>query len=152
MWLIVLSDQSEQALFGKTSTARYLNSTLVPQGTLLSNYYATSHGALADGIALLSGQGPTPEQQLGCPTYANVTPGTVDSGGAGQVHGHGCVLPPAVYSLPDQLDRQRTDVEGVHRRPVQPRRPERAPGHLSPSGGWLRRPDGRARPPPPTAT
>jgi hypothetical protein len=102
VWLIVLADQSYSTLFGPNSTAQYLKTTLVPQGTLLSNYYATAHGALADGVALMSGQGPTPELQNDCPTYTNVTPGTLDNG-TGQAHGHGCVFPTAVFTLPDQF-------------------------------------------------
>lgn len=102
VWVIVLTDQSVNALFGPTSTAVYLNKTLLHQGTLLSDYYATAHGALADGIALLSGQGPTPQLQADCPTYDAVTPGTVDPN-TGLSKGNGCVFSGKVTSLPDQL-------------------------------------------------
>jgi hypothetical protein len=99
---VVLADQRYDTLFGAKSPAHYLNGTLVPQGTLLSDYHATAHGPLADGVALLAGQGPTPELQSGCPVYADVTPGTVDTT-TGQAKGHGCVYPVKVTTLTDQL-------------------------------------------------
>jgi hypothetical protein len=102
VWLVVLSDQSYDSLFGPQSVASYLNGTLVPEGTLLSNYYASAHDALADGVALLAGQGPTAALQANCPTYSNITPGTVDPA-TQQVKGDGCVFPPGVSSLPEQL-------------------------------------------------
>ena len=88
----MLADQSFTSLYGPQSPAHYLDGTLVPQGTLLSDYYAIAHGALADGVALISGQGPTPQLQSGCSTYAPVKPGTV-SPSTGLAAGHGCVFP-----------------------------------------------------------
>ncbi len=102
VWIVMLADQLSGTLFRPTSPAHYLNDTLVPQGTLLPNYYGTAHGALADGIALLSGQGPTPELQADCPVYEDLTPGSVDPS-TGQAHGHGCVFPTTVSTLADQL-------------------------------------------------
>lgn len=98
----MLADQSVNSLFGPTSPATYLNQTLVHQGTLLNDYYATAHGALADGIALLSGQGPDAQLQADCPSYGAVTPGTVDNT-TGLVHGNGCAFSDKVTTLPDQL-------------------------------------------------
>lgn len=102
VWLIVLDDQTFASLFGFSSAAQYLNNTLVNRGTLLTNYYATAHGALADGIALLSGQGPTTAQQADCPTFARLRPATVVAK-SGQVRGRGCVFPATVPTLPGQL-------------------------------------------------
>ena len=58
-------------------------------------------GALANQIALLSGQGPTPETAANCPNYADVAPGTEST--EGQVEGNGCVYPAATKTLPGQL-------------------------------------------------
>ncbi len=102
VWFVMLADQSFTSLYGPQSGAHYLDGTLRPQGTLLSGYYAVAHGALADGVALISGQGPTPQLQSGCAVYAPVKPGTV-SQATGLAAGHGCVFPATVTTLPDQL-------------------------------------------------
>jgi phosphatidylinositol-3-phosphatase len=74
---------------------------LTQQGELLTNYYAVTKGALANQIALLSGQGPTPETAANCPNYADVAPGTESA--EGQVEGNGCVYPAATKTLPGQM-------------------------------------------------
>lgn len=102
VWLIVLSDQRYDELYGDASPARFLVDELVPQGTLLPNYYGTAHGALAGSLALITGQGANPELQADCPLYRDLDPGTVDPAD-GQARGQGCVMPKAVPSLPEQL-------------------------------------------------
>jgi hypothetical protein len=102
VWFVVLADQSFASLYGPASPAHFLTGTLVPEGTLLSSYYAVAHGGLADGVALISGQGPTPQLQSGCATYAPVAPGTVNQS-TGLADGKGCVFGPKVTTLPDQL-------------------------------------------------
>ncbi|HWI72451.1 MAG TPA: alkaline phosphatase family protein, partial [Baekduia sp.] len=72
------------------------------QGELINNYYAATQGELANGIALISGQGPTAQTALNCPQYTDLAPGTV-SGTDGQVTGDGCVYPAATTTLGDQL-------------------------------------------------
>jgi len=106
VWLVVLSDQSYAELYGPKSKAHYLNHSLVPNGTLLSEYHATAHGALADGIALLSGQGPTPQLQADCPLYESLEPGRINSF-TGQARGRGCVFPATVSTLADQFAANR---------------------------------------------
>ncbi|HEY4097368.1 MAG TPA: alkaline phosphatase family protein, partial [Baekduia sp.] len=58
-------------------------------------------GGLANEIALVSGQGPTPQTALNCPEYADIAPATIDKDG--QVLGDGCVYPAATQTLGDQL-------------------------------------------------
>jgi phosphatidylinositol-3-phosphatase len=58
-------------------------------------------GELANEIALLSGQGPTPQTAANCPDYAEISPGKV--GGEEQAEGAGCVYPSATLTLPGQL-------------------------------------------------
>ncbi|HYQ78679.1 MAG TPA: alkaline phosphatase family protein [Solirubrobacterales bacterium] len=86
---------------GKTAEASYLGEELPQQGELLTNYFAVTAGALANQIALLSGQGPTPETAANCPSYADLAPGTESA--EGQVEGSGCVYPAATKTLPGQL-------------------------------------------------
>jgi hypothetical protein len=101
VFLIVLDGHGYEEAFGKESPAPYLAETLAGEGKLLSNYYAVTQGGLANELALLSGQGPTPQTALSCPEYTTVTPGTVST--EGQVEGDGCVYPAETKTLPKQL-------------------------------------------------
>jgi hypothetical protein len=115
MFLIVLSDQGAEAAFGPSSPAPYLAKTLTGEGELLENYYAVSGGELANAIALISGQGPTPQTASDCPQYTDIAPGTV--GAEGQVLGGGCVYSRQMLTLADQLadagKTWRAYVEGI---------------------------------------
>ena len=85
----------------RSAESSYLGKELPEQGELLTNYFAVTKGALANQIALLSGQGPTPETAANCPNYADLAPGTESS--EGQVEGNGCVYPATTKTLPGQL-------------------------------------------------
>jgi hypothetical protein len=115
VFLIVLSDQGAEAAFGPSSPAPYLAKTLTGEGELLENYYAVAGGELANAIALISGQGPTPQTASDCPQYTDLAPGT--TGAEGQVLGSGCVYPRQTLTLANQLaDAGKTwkaYVEGV---------------------------------------
>lgn len=106
VWVVVLADQGFESLYGATSAATYLHDTLLPQGELLANLHATTHGHLAPAVALVSGQGPTPETQADCPVYTDLRPGTVDPD-SGQAAGRGCVYPKPIQTLGDQLVEAR---------------------------------------------
>lgn len=101
VFLIVLGEGGYEETFGETSPSPYLKEELPAQGELLTNYFAVTKGELANQIALLSGQGPTPETAGDCPTYGDVAPGTEST--EGQVEGNGCVYPAATETLPAQL-------------------------------------------------
>jgi hypothetical protein len=101
VFVIVLADQPYAAVFGPASKATYLAHTLEQQGELLVRYYAVAHGELANGIALVSGQGPTAQTALNCPSFAEISPATVVADG--QVNGQGCVYPKATETLGGQL-------------------------------------------------
>lgn len=98
---IVLSDEPYAAVFGPSSPALYLSRTLERKGELLVRYYSVAHQGLADGIALISGQGPTPQTAQNCPTYEPLAPGAASSDG--QLLGHGCVYPATTATLASQL-------------------------------------------------
>ena len=101
VFLIVLADQGFNEAFGQSSAAPYLAKTLRGQGELLTNYYAVAGGELANEVALVSGQGPTPQTAANCPDYAEISPGKV--GAEEQAEGTGCVYPSATLTLPGQL-------------------------------------------------
>ncbi len=101
VFVIMLAEQPSASVFGPASTAPYLSRTLEQRGELLVRYYGVAHQGLADGIALLSGQGPTVQTAEDCPTYMNVEPGAV--GADQQVSGSGCVYPGSTQTLAGQL-------------------------------------------------
>lgn len=86
--------------------APYFADRLLPQGTLLTAYESVARGSLANGVALLSGQGPTAQTLADCPTAAGTPPADVAPdtlGDDGQQLGDGCVYPFATGTMPDQL-------------------------------------------------
>ncbi len=101
VFLIVLSDQGETAAFGPNSPAPYISKNLPAEGELLENYSAVAGGELANEIALISGQGPTPQTLENCPLYSDIAPGI--TGSEGQVLGSGCVYPRQTLTLANQL-------------------------------------------------
>jgi hypothetical protein len=123
--VIDLENEDFAVTFGATSPAVYLNRTLLPQGQLLVNYFATSHVSLGNYLSQVSGQAPTPAINNDCIDLAtlshppvrggftNVVPG-VDAADQtafpGQVVGDGCVFqaPSAgmhgARTIGDQLD------------------------------------------------
>ena len=105
VFVIMLSDEPYASVFGPESSARYLAHTLEKRGELLARYYAVAHEQLPNGIALLSGQGPTPATAANCPTYTDLAPAS--AAGDGQVLGEGCVYPATVATLPGQLEVKR---------------------------------------------
>jgi phosphatidylinositol-3-phosphatase len=115
VFVIMLDDQPYASVFGPESGAHYLANTLEPKGALLVRYYAVAHQQLANGVALISGQGPTQQTAENCPTYRAITPANV--GAEGQVLGSGCVYPSSVPTLASQLSAKhlswRAYIEGI---------------------------------------
>ncbi|HTZ86799.1 MAG TPA: alkaline phosphatase family protein, partial [Solirubrobacteraceae bacterium] len=102
VFVVMLSNEPYAATFGPESSAPYLAHTLEKRGELLARYYAIAHQQLPNGIALLSGQGPTPATAANCPTFADVAPAS--AGSEGQALGEGCVYPATTPTLPGQLE------------------------------------------------
>jgi phosphatidylinositol-3-phosphatase len=115
VFVAMLDDEPYATAFGPASPAHYLTGTLEHRGALLVRYYAVAHEQLANGIALVSGQGATPQTALNCPTYENVAPGS--AGADGQTIGSGCVYPSATQTLAGQLTAKhltwRSYLEGM---------------------------------------
>jgi phosphatidylinositol-3-phosphatase len=101
VFMIVLGDHSYDEAWGEASQVPYLSQELRGKGELIDNYYAVAQGDLANEIALLSGQGPTPATVADCPNFSDVAPATV--GTEEQVEGDGCAYPEATKTLPGQL-------------------------------------------------
>lgn len=101
VFLVVLGDHGYEETYGEGTQPTYLSQDLREQGELLENYYAVAQGDLANEIALLSGQGPTPATTAGCTGYTDFDATTV--GFEEQVEGEGCVYPATTKTLPGQL-------------------------------------------------
>jgi len=141
VWLISLSGQSFASALAQSQNDPYLSKQLVPKGTLLSGYTLSASSALANGIALLSGQGVNLDTEQNCPSFLELQPPTV-SAANGLAEGVGCVYPQAVKTLPDGLTAAgltwRAYVQGMESAPPQPGGPgvscrHPAPGAADPS-------------------
>lgn len=102
VFIITLENKGYDETFGPQSKAPYLSKTLTSMGSLLTQYYGTTHVSLGNYIAMLSGQAVNPDTQLDCQVYKdfNLTGMTAD----GQAIGTGCVYPTSIKTLPDQLN------------------------------------------------
>jgi len=113
--VVDLENEEFDDSFGPDSVARYLNDTLVPQGQLLSNYYATGHASTDNYLAQVSGQAPNHVSSNDCivdfktfrGAFLDVMPGTPSADQLrypGQVDGQGCVYPESVRTIGSQID------------------------------------------------
>jgi phosphatidylinositol-3-phosphatase len=102
VFIIVLENENFDASFGPQSPAPYLSQELPAQGAFLPNYYAIGHLSLDNYIAMVSGQAPNIETQSDCQFFTNFSPGTPTAGG--QYIGQGCVYPPGVATIANQLE------------------------------------------------
>src|SRR5206468_1755625 len=87
VWVVSLAEQPQARTFADPVAMPYLAGELRRRGELLTGFSAIGGSGLAGGAALLGGRRPTPDQDAGCPTYADQT----------------CVRGPDVYTLADQL-------------------------------------------------
>lgn len=104
VFVLVLENMSYSHTFAPDSDAPYLAKTLPAQGVLLSQYHAIGHASLDNYVAMISGQAPNHETQLDCPTFSDFRLSAPGLNPDGQALGAGCVYPPIVKSLPDQLE------------------------------------------------
>ncbi len=102
VFVIVLENAPYAESYGLHSKYRYLAQTLRPQGTLLSQYYATAHYSLGNYLAIIGGVAPNKEIQLDCGNYqAMVNP---TNAADGQVSARsGCIFPEQTPTLAGQL-------------------------------------------------
>lgn len=85
VFVISLTSPDYEAAFGAQAEMPYLATTLRPQGELLSDYTLVSEGPLANGIAAIAGQAPSPAMETGCPRFEE------------------CVFPVETLTVADQL-------------------------------------------------
>jgi hypothetical protein len=112
VFVLLLENESFATTFGAESPAPYLARTLPAQGALLRQYYGTGHLSLDNYISLVSGQAPNQATQRDCPTFTEfeLTQPKLDANG--QAIGTGCVYPPMVEMIGDQLERAKLQWRG----------------------------------------
>lgn len=101
VFVISLTSPGYEQSLGAQSQMPYLSATLRPQGELLSNYTLLGEGALANGIAAISGQPPNAATSAGCPGYEEFS--SVKASSSGVLAGAGCVYPLETQTIADQL-------------------------------------------------
>ena len=104
VFVLVLENMTYSHTFAPDSDAPYLARTLPAQGVLLTQYYAIGHASLDNYVAMISGQAPNHETQLDCERYSDFRLRVPALNPDGQALGAGCVYPPIVKTLPDQLE------------------------------------------------
>jgi hypothetical protein len=111
VFIIVLENKSFSDTFGASTQDPYLQQTLVPMGSLLTEYYGTGHVSLDNYISLMSGQAPTQDTDNDCLPGFTGTIGNYDNvnqtgwAAQGQVAANGgCIYAKDVPNLPKQLE------------------------------------------------
>jgi hypothetical protein len=102
VWVVTMGTQSYSKSFSTGLGDKYLSKTLAAKGEIVAQYYGVTQGELANEIAMISGQGPTPQTQAGCDTFSAIKPGTVAKRFS-QVSGQGCVYPKQTRTLVSEL-------------------------------------------------
>jgi hypothetical protein len=103
VFIVMLENQSYETTFAANSATPYLARTLAAKGALLTHYFGIGHYSLDNYLALLSGQAPNDETQQDCLVFSEFR-ATAGPDANGQLPGSGCVYPPSVRALPDQLE------------------------------------------------
>jgi hypothetical protein len=102
VFVILLENEGFDSTFRKETLAPYLADTLRHAGALLRQYHGIGHFSLDNYIAMIGGVPPTRETQIDCPRFIDfVETGTAKDG---QPIGAGCVYPPHVLTVVNQLE------------------------------------------------
>jgi hypothetical protein len=102
LFLIVLENEDAADTFGPHSPSPYLGKTLRAAGAFVPGYYGIGHESLDNYIAMVSGQPPNPQTQADCLLYTEMVALSVREDGVAV--GTGCVFPPAVKTVANQLE------------------------------------------------
>jgi hypothetical protein len=112
VFILMLENQSFGTTFGKSSLAPYLATNLTSKGALLTHYYGIGHWSLDNYVALISGQAPNSATQADCPTVTEFRLRQPQLDANGQALGTGCLYPPLVKTVVDQLEAAKLTWRG----------------------------------------
>ena len=101
VFLIVLENKGFDETFKTGTQDPYLAQTLPTMGALLTRYYGTGHFSLDNYLAMISGQASTQATEADCEEFTDFRLNRIDADG--QAVGTGCVYPPQIKTLADQL-------------------------------------------------
>jgi len=133
VFILMLENQSFEVTFGKTSPAPYLAANLTARGALLTQYYGIGHWSLDNYLALISGQAPNPQTQADCPTVTHFQLSQPNLDANGQALGTGCLYPPMVKTVADQLEAAKLTWRGyMEDMGNNPQRESATCGHMAP--------------------
>jgi hypothetical protein len=102
LFVIVLENEDAEDTFGVDPPAPYLGKTMREAGAYIPNYYGIGHQSLDNYIAMVSGQPPNLATQADCLTYTEMRMATLRADGVAV--GQGCVYPPTVPTVANQLE------------------------------------------------
>jgi hypothetical protein len=119
VFVVNIENKGFRTTWGAHSRAPYLARTLRARGLLLTRYFGTAHHSLGNYLAQISGQGPDSQIQHDCGVYTRFRQ-TAKVAYPGQVVGNGCVFPPGVATLAQQLDRAHLTWRGYMEDMAQP--------------------------------
>ena len=105
VFVIVLENEDFEAAYGGGGNNPYLSKALRKQGALLTQYYGIAHLSNGNYLGMISGQAPNPSTQSDCQIYNDFLPSPAVIGPGGQAIGVGCVFPPNVLTIADQLEQ-----------------------------------------------
>lgn len=105
VFVIVLENEPYEFTFGPQTPAPYLAQQLTKQGALLTQYYGIGHNSLDNYIAMISGQAPNTATQSDCRDFVEFKPAAAKLDANGQLAGTGCIYPPTVKTVADQLHK-----------------------------------------------
>ncbi|HEX4864566.1 MAG TPA: alkaline phosphatase family protein, partial [Acidimicrobiales bacterium] len=107
VFVLVLENEGYATTFGNPAADPYLAKSLPAEGALLTQYYGTGHESNDNYVAMVSGQGPNPQNQADCQIYDDFIGTTLPISGLlgwdGQAIGTGCVYPQDVRTVGNQL-------------------------------------------------
>jgi hypothetical protein len=104
VFVILLENEDYAKTFPASGTppSPYLAQNLTARGRFLTQYHGIGHASLDNYIAMVSGQAPNALTQADCFGYVEFAGAA--GGPDGQAVGQGCVYPPAVKTLGDQMN------------------------------------------------
>jgi hypothetical protein len=106
VFVVTLASPGYDQTWGDASEMPYLAKTLRPQGQLLSNYSTLTPRGLPNWLATVGGQQPNALTSADCQTFSDF-PASSRISSKGFISGDGCVYPPEVLSVADQITSAR---------------------------------------------
>ena len=103
VFIVVLENKNYDDAFGDEPKSEYVGRELPKQGQLLTQFHGVAHRSLPNYIAMVSGQPPSDDTQANCQTFTDFELKRLEGSIA---VGNGCVYPPEIKTVADQLEEK----------------------------------------------